>query len=165
MTVLEKKEAVGFNTEKLDAGFITKSLFWARGLIGQVFGWVEDEELTKSVSFVARLTAEERGRSRIEPGKKEGISRVLYCFENEIAAEIVNRTVRFWVMAKEQTADGYALYMAVYVRKLNWFTPIYMALVTPMLNWIIYPSLNKSVLRNWNSTQRPRSREMAAALN
>lgn len=162
MTVLDIKESIGFNTEELEAGFITKSLFWVRGLIGGVFGWDEDEELTASVSFVARLTDEERGRSRIEPGKKEGISRVLYCFENEFAAEIINRTVHcFWVMAKEQTANGYTLYTAVYVRKLNWFTPIYMALVTPMLKWIIYPALNKSVIRNWNDAENPKTRKLA----
>lgn len=156
MTVLDIKEAVGFNTEELEAGTFTKSLFWLRGLIGRVFGWDDDDELTESVSFLPSLTAEARGRSRIEPGKKEGISRVLYCFENEFAAEIINRTVHcFWVMAKEQTSNGYTLYMAVYVRKLNWFTPIYMALVSPMLKWIIYPALNKSVIRNWQKMNGP----------
>jgi hypothetical protein len=163
MTVLEIKEAVGFNTEQLETGILTKSLFWLRGLIGRVFGWDEDEELTGSVSFLPRLTAEERGRSRMEPGKKEGIGRVLYCSENEFVAEIINRTVHcFWVMAKDETADGYALYMAVYVRKLNWFTPIYMALVTPMLKWLIYPALNKSVKRNWLATQRPKPQTSVA---
>lgn len=93
MTVLDIKEAVGFNTEELQAGVIATSLFWLRGLIGRIFGWDEPEELAVSVSFLPRLTAEERARSRIEPGKKEGISRVLYCFENEFAAEIVNKTV------------------------------------------------------------------------
>lgn len=150
MTVLEIKEAVGFNTEQLEAGAITKSLFWLRGWIGRVFRWDDDDKLAQSVSFLPRLTADEIGRSRIEPGRKEGISRVLYCFENEFAAEIINKTVHcFWVMAVEPTANGYALYMAVYVRKLNWFTPIYMALVGPMLKWIIYPALNRSVIRHW----------------
>ena len=153
MTVLEIKEAVGFNTEKLDAGVVTKALFWIRGLIGRVLGWDDDDQLAGSVSFLPRLTAVDIGRSQIEPGRKEGISRVLYCFENEFAAEIINRTVHcFWVMATEPTANGYALYMAVYVRKLNWFTPIYMALITPMLKWIIYPALNRSVAINWNKT-------------
>lgn len=163
MTILDIKESVGFNTEQLEAGVVTKSLFWLRGLIGRILGWDEADDLAESVSFRPRLTAEQRARSLVEPGKKEGISRVLYCFENEFAAEIINKTVHcFWVMAKEQTSDGYALYMAVYVRKLNWFTPIYMALVTPMLKWLIYPALNKSVKRNWCATQRPKPQTSVA---
>lgn len=162
MTMLDIKEAVGFNTQELEAGSITKFLFWLRGLIGRIFGWDDDKELAESVSFVPRLTAEERERSLIEPGKKEGISRVLYCFENEFAAEIINKTVHcFWVMATERTSNGYELYMAVYVRKLNWFTPIYMALVTPMLKWVIYPALNKSVIRNWNEVEKPTKHKLA----
>ena len=150
MTVLDIKETVGFNTEKLEPGGITKALFWLRGLIGRLFGWDDADKLVESVSWLPRLTRKERARSLITPGKKEGISRLLYCFENEFLAEIVNKTVHcFWVMATKQTADGYVLYMAVYVRKLNWFTPIYMALVTPMLKWVIYPALNKSIKKRW----------------
>jgi hypothetical protein len=37
----------------------------------------------------------------------------------------------------------------VYVKKLNWFTPIYMALVSPMLKWVIYPSMEKGVKSRW----------------
>lgn len=166
MTVLDIKESVGFNTEQLEAGVVTQSLFWLRGLIGRIFGWDEADDLAESVSFRPRLTVGERARSLIEPGEKEGISRVLYCFEDEFAAEIINKTVHcFWVMATERTTDGYVIYMAVYVRKLNWFTPIYMALVTPMLKWIIYPALNKSVVRNWEKIQKPRLPEIAKALN
>lgn len=164
MSVLDIKEAVGFNTEELETGILTKSLFWLRGLIGRIFGWDDADKLEESVSFLPRLTAEDKARSMVEPGKKEGISRVLYCFENEFVAEIINKTVHcFWVMAKEETSNGYAMYMAVYVRKLNWFTPIYMALVTPMLKWVIYPSLNETVARNWMKTQNPRPQEIAPA--
>jgi hypothetical protein len=164
MSVLDIKEAVGFNTEQLETGIFTKSLFWLRGLIGGIFGWDAADKLAESVSFLPRLTAEEKARSLVEPGKKEGISRVLFCFENEFAAEIINKTVHcFWVMAKEKTSNGYSLYMAVFVRRLNWFTPIYMALVTPMLKWIIYPALNKTVARNWEKTQNQGLQEIATA--
>jgi len=155
MTVLDIKETVGFNTEKLEAGGITRTLFWLRGFIGYIFGWDDAEELADSISFLSKLTGEYRERSLVPPGQKEGISRVIYCFENEFLAEIINRTVHcFWVMATRQTDDGYVLFMAVYVKKLNWFTPLYMALVTPMLKWIIYPALNKSVISNWKNAER-----------
>jgi hypothetical protein len=39
--------------------------------------------------------------------------------------------------------------MAVYVKKLNWFTPVYMALISPLLKWVIYPAMMKGVRRRW----------------
>ena len=153
MTMLEVKEAAGFNTGKIEAGPITTALFWLRGFIGRIFRWDNDEELANSVSYIDRLTAEERERSKVRPGTPEGISRVLYCSDNEFLAEIVNRTVHcFWLLAIREAADGYKLYSAVYVKTLNWFTPVYMTLVGPMLKWIIYPALYKSVRDHWQQT-------------
>ena len=142
---------IGFGDQgEIEVGPITKALFWLRGMIGRIFHWDNVKELSESVSYLSRLNEEDRTRSLITPGKEQGISRVLYCFENEFLAEIVNRTVHcFWLMASERTATGYALYLAVYVKKLNWFTPIYMALVSPMLKWIIYPSMENGVKRRW----------------
>jgi hypothetical protein len=97
-----------------------------------------------------RLTAEERAKSLVPPGEVRGISQVLYCFENEMALEIINKTVHcFWVIASEPTEEGYDFYNAVYVKKLNWRTPIYMTLVSPVLKWVIYPSIDKSMRQNW----------------
>ena len=156
MSVLDIKEAVGFNTEELPPGVITRTLFRLRGLIGFIFGWDDDEKFAEAITYLSRLTGEQRDRSLVPPGKKEGISRVMYCFADEFLAEIINKTVHcFWVMATKPTDYGYSLYMAVYVRRLNWFTPVYMALVSPMLHWIIYPALNKSVISNWNKTKYP----------
>jgi hypothetical protein len=63
---------------------------------------------------------------------------------------VVIRTVHcFWLLASERTEEGYALYLAVYVKKVNWFTPIYMALITPLLKWIIYPSMEKGIKNRW----------------
>ena len=151
MTIAEISAIVGFGDQvEVEVGPVTKALFWLRGIIGRVLHWDDAQELTDSVSYLPRLREEDRARSLITPGKVQGISRVLYCFENEYLAEIVNRTVHcFWLLASERTAAGYALYLAVYVRKLNWFTPIYMALVSPMLKWVIYPSIEKGIKRQW----------------
>lgn len=151
MTIAEISAMVGFGDQvEVEVGPVTRALFWLRGMIGRVFHWDDAKELTEAVSFLPRLSDEDRARSLITPGKPQGISRVLYCFENEYLAEIVNRTVHcFWLLAVERTATGYALYLAVYVKKLNWFTPIYMALVSPMLKWIIYPSMEKGVRSRW----------------
>jgi hypothetical protein len=122
-------------------------------LIGRILRWDEAKELVESVSFISRLNEEDRARSQIVPGKPAGISRILYQFKNEMLGEIVNRMVHcFWLMATERTANGYALWFAVYVKKLNWFTPIYMALISPLVKWIIYPAMLKGVRRRWEKS-------------
>lgn len=151
MTIQEISEVVGFSGEvEMEVGPITQTLFWLRGLIGRVLHWEDANELVESNSFISRLTEDDYAQSRIMPGKAAGISRIMYQFENEMLAEIINRTVHcFWVMASERTPTGYALWLAVYVKKLNWFTPIYMAVITPMLKLIIYPAMTKGVRQRW----------------
>jgi hypothetical protein len=128
-------------------------LFWLRSLIGRILHWDDAAELVDSMSYLSRLNEEDRARSVIEPGKTLGISRVLYCFENEYLAEIINRTVHcFWLLVSEQTSTGYALYIAIYVKKLNWFTPIYMSLISPLLRWVVYPSMEEGIKRRWTTT-------------
>lgn len=151
MTIAEISALVGFGDQvEVEVGPLTKALFWLRTLIGRVLHWDDAKELTELVSYRSRLTTTDRARSMIEPGRPQGISRVLYCFDNEYLAEIVNRTVHcFWLLASERTATGYALYLAVYVKRLNWFTPIYMALISPVLKRVIYPSMENGVKRRW----------------
>lgn len=141
---------------EFEVGPVTKALFGLRGLVGRVLHWDDDQRLADAVTYLKRLSGAARQRSLIPPGKAEGISRVLYCFENEFLAEIVNRTVHcFWLLATERTSNGYRLYLAIYVKKLNWFTPIYMALVTPVLKCIIYPSMLQSTRKRWGQTFPP----------
>lgn len=151
MTIEEISGVVGFGGEvEMEVGPVTQALFRLRSLIGRILRWDEANELVESVSFISRLNEEDRARSLIVPGKPAGISHILYLFENETLGEIINRTVHcFWLMATERTASGYALWFAVYVKKINWFTPIYMALITPILKWIIYPAMLKGVKRRW----------------
>jgi hypothetical protein len=154
MTIGEISDVAGFGGEvEMEVGPVTRALFWLRGLIGRILRWDEAKELVESVSFISRLNEEDRARSFAPPGKAAGISRILYQFENEMLGEIINRTVHcFWLMATERTANGYALWFAVYVKKLNWFTPVYMALVSPLLKWIIYPAMLRGVRQRWEET-------------
>lgn len=151
MTLREISAVTGFDGEvEMEIGPIAKGLFWLRGLIGRILGWDDVPELVESTSFLPRLSPEDRARSLIIPGTPAGISRILYQFQDEMLGEIINRTVHcFWLMATERTSQGYALYFAVYVRKINFFTPIYMALVAPMLKWIIYPAMMRDIRRRW----------------
>ena len=154
MTIEEISCAVGFGGQvEVEVGPVTQALFRLRTLIGSILRWDDASELVESVSFISRLNEEDRARSTIPPGKPSGISRILYQFENEMLGEIINRTVHcFWLMATERTGNGYVLWFAVYVKKLNWFTPIYMALISPLLKWIIYPAMLNGVRRRWEKT-------------
>jgi hypothetical protein len=151
MTLQEISDVVGFGGEaEMEVNPLTQGLFQLRALIGGILNWDEAQELVTSVSYLSKLSEEDRARSHVAPGKAVGISRILYQFDDEMLAEIVNRTVHcFWVMASERTANGYRLWMAVYVKKLNWFTPIYMALISPLLKWVIYPAMHKGMKRRW----------------
>jgi len=151
MGLKEISDVVGFSGEvEMEVGPITQALFWLRTLIGRLLRWDEASELAVSVSYLSKLSAEDRARSLAPPGKPAGISRILYQFEDEMLGEVINRTVHcFWLIASERTAHGYALYFAVYVKRLNWFTPVYMALISPLLKWIIYPSMLKGAKQRW----------------
>lgn len=136
--------------EDFKAGFVTDTLFKLRTFLGKIFGWDKVPDLKEKNSWITRLTEEERKKSLIPSGKTESISTIFYCFKNEILFEIINRTVHcFWVLASVEKNDGYDLYVAIYVKKLNWRTPIYMTLISPMLKWVIYPAMRKSIQENW----------------
>lgn len=139
--------------ENMKFGFITKILFWLRGLIGKILGWDDVPEMQQKNSWITKLSAEERERSLIPSGKVESINTILYCYDHEILFEIINRTVHcFWVMTSVEKIDGYDLFVAVYVKKINWRTPIYMTLISPVLKWIIYPAVGKGIKENWEKT-------------
>ncbi|HEX8268225.1 MAG TPA: DUF2867 domain-containing protein [Pyrinomonadaceae bacterium] len=151
MTLPEIYRATGLSDlGDVELGTVSKGLFWLRGLIGKIMHWDEVPELVNEISWLPRLSGEERAKSLIPPGEVRGISRVLYCFENEMVLEIINKTVHcFWVIASEKTSFGYNLYNVVYVKNLNWRTPVYMTLVSPVLKQVIYPVIGESIKRNW----------------
>jgi hypothetical protein len=160
MLLPEISAIVGFGGgQEVEVGPVTRALFWLRGLIGRALGWEDADDLVRKWSFVERLTDEDRARTLVSPGTADGIMRILYSFENEFLGEIVNRTVHcFVVMTSEETAEGYGLTVAIYVRRLNWFTPIYMALTAPVLEWVVYPSMTRGIRRSWARAFPPRPR-------
>jgi len=97
-----------------------------------------------------RLTQEDRDRSSVEAGTRDGAFHFIYRFENEQLVELQNRTAHAAALsALAETADGYRYYFAVYVANVSWFTPIYMALIDPFRKWIVYPALLKNIRATW----------------
>ncbi len=102
--------------------------------------------------FAERLTEEDRERSAVPPGTVEGFFRVVYSFENEALRETANRTVHAATLfALVPSEHGYRLYFAVYVRRVSWITPVYMALIGPFRKWVVYPAIFRQIQRRWEN--------------
>ena len=132
---------------------IVRRLLKIRLLIGQRFGWDREPAASAWETFEGRLTAADRSKSLAPAGTREGLFRVVYRFKNEQLLEVVNRTAHAAALsALVEAPKSYRFYFAVYVRRVSRFTPIYMALIDPFRKLVIYPSLLRAVLGNWNKT-------------
>lgn len=124
----------------------SRALFRLRLLLGRLFGLDGEPTNAGATSFANRLTVDDRERSSVVSGARAGNFRVVYRFENEQLLEVHNRTVHAAALsALAKTASGYRYYFAVYVVRVSWITPLYMALIDPFRRWIIYPALLKNI--------------------
>jgi hypothetical protein len=127
-----------------------RALFGLRFLLGRIFRLEDQPKGSGAASFAKGLTAEDRARSSLAPGTRDGPFRVVYQFENERLLEVHNRTVNAaLLMALAETEAGYRVYLAVYVCNAGWITPVYMALIDPFRRWIIYPAIMKHIRAIW----------------
>ena len=130
---------------------VVRALLDIRLSAGRLLGWDREPAATAWESFATRLTSADRSRSLTPAGTREGLFRVVYRFENEQLLEVINRTVHGAALtALVETASAYRFYFGVYVRRVNRFTPVYMALIDPVRRLLVYPSLLRSVRANWD---------------
>jgi len=134
-----------------DFSIFVSLLFRLRATLGCIFGWDEERKDHPAKSYISFLTDAERRRSLIEPGSTTiGSFRAVYCFSNEALDEIINATVHsFSLLAMEPSTNGYTVYWAIYVKPLNWFTPVYMALIDPFRHIFVYPAIIKKIEGAW----------------
>jgi Protein of unknown function (DUF2867) len=136
---------------------VVRRLVNLRLLMGRFFGWDCPAPSTQATpTFADRLTDDDRARSLARAGIREGpdgLSSVVYRFENEKLVELTNQTVHAAALsAFVKTANGYRFYFAVYVSRIGWLTPFYMTAIDPFRRLIVYPSLLRSVRANWDRT-------------
>ena len=130
---------------------VAHALIGLRLFLGRIFRLETEPKDALAASFASRLTAEDRARSFVVSGTREGLFRVVYRFENEQLLEIQNRTVHAAALsALAERAGSYRFYFAVYVRQNTWITPFYMVLIDPFRKWIIYPALLKKIRAIWD---------------
>ena len=102
-------------------------------------------------TFATRLTDADRSKSLPPAGARDKFFRVIYRFENEQLAELINRTAHVVALtALIETPTAYRYYLAVYVRDVSPFTPFYMAMINPCRRRIVYPSFLRGVRARWN---------------
>ena len=131
---------------------VVRLLFNVRAALGRFFRWDNHSQERLAMSYIHRLTDDDRKRSIREPG---GVTvepfRLIYEFENEALEEAINATVHaFSLMTMQPVAGGHIVYWAIYVKKISQWTPVYMALINPFRRLLVYPALIRKVERLWN---------------
>jgi hypothetical protein len=135
-------------TEPHQVNPMVHALFSLRWFLGRLFRW---DKPTTIPSYVDRLPPADRACSLDQPGRQNGLFRVVYTFENESLGEIINSTVHAFSLLTLQPAEkGHTLYWAIYVKKINRLTPFYMALIDPFRRLLIYPAIIKTLQRHLN---------------
>ena len=130
---------------------VVRSLLNLRFVIGRWFGWDREQDASVRETFATRLTPADIARSLEPAGTPAGPFRVVYWFENEQLLEVINRTAHGAALsALVEMPDAYRFYFGVYVRRVSYVTPIYMALIAPFRKLIVYPSLLRSVRTTWD---------------
>lgn len=137
-----------------------RALFGLRLQLGRLFGWDRERHAARSTSFAARLSEEDRRRSRDAPGSPTlGPFRRLYRFEDEAVDEIVNGTVHaFSLLALVPAPGGHRGYWAIYVKPVGRLTPLYMAAIDPFRRLLIYPWTIRRIEVAWRADARSGSR-------
>lgn len=131
---------------------VVGALFALRKRIGRWFRWDTAKARWREGSYLERVPPALRAQSQIKPGTFDGSFRVLYQLDRESLVEVRNGTVHaFLASALVQTDGGYRLYWAVYVKKVSWFTPFYMAIIEPFRRWIVYPSVLRRLAKAWRA--------------
>ena len=75
---------------------------------------------------------------------------MLYVLRHEALSEIRNATVHgFMALALAERGQGYVVYMAVYVKAVSRFTPLYMGFIDPVRRFVVYPAIGRAVQQAW----------------
>ncbi len=129
-------------------------LFALRWTIGGWFGWDEGEAVAATLRD--RLPADLRDAPR--PAFDPLPAEVLYVTEDELAAEVANRTVHGVVhLGWVQDGEAYRGQMAVLVKRNGRLGEAYLAAIRPFRHLIVYPALMRQGGELWERA-RPRAR-------
>jgi hypothetical protein len=141
------------------ANLLPGALVAVRLGVGWVLRWDTERAADSKNSYAHRLTPADQEHCLGEcPGNRSGEFgfRLLYTFHHEITYEVQNRTAHAFVtMAMVPATDGYNLFFGIYVKRTNWFTPVYMATIDPFRRLVMYPTALRSIERRWRARWGP----------
>jgi hypothetical protein len=141
-----------------DASAPARALFALRTAIGRRLGWdaaSHSIESHRTESYLSRVWPELAARSLVAPGTMEAGWRVLFVLEREALTELRNATVHgFLALALVERPGGYRVYVAVYVKPVSRWTPLYMAAIEPFRRFVVYPALARRLERGWRERYR-----------
>ena len=127
---------------------VANALFGVRRFLGRVFSW-DRVPIRPEDSLLGRLSERDRRDSEITPGTPVGSFLLLYQFPREALSETRNATVRGFVCtALARTANGYRLYLGIYVIPGSWLTRPYLMAIAPFRR-ILYPAMLRRIRRAW----------------
>jgi len=127
---------------------VAHAMYGVRLALGRAFGW-DRVQMQPEYSLVSRLSERDRHDSEVAPGTREGPFRLLYRFPNEQLGEIRNATVQGYLCyALARTANGYRLFLGVYVLPVSWFTRPYLLAIEPFRR-VLYPAMLHRLQRAW----------------
>jgi hypothetical protein len=136
----------------------SRALFALRFRMGRCFGW--DDATTKrpipgctETTLSARLPDRLRGSANGSTLRAAGAFVPLYRTGDEYAAELSNGTVHgvlhlAWV---EQSRGRYRAQLAVYVKPRGRLGEVYMKLIEPFRQLVVYPALMRQIGRAWDA--------------
>jgi hypothetical protein len=125
---------------------VVRGLFAIRWKIGELLGWDEGE--ASNTTLRDRIPADLRAASRPEFDPLP--AQTLYVTDDELAAEVANRTVHGvlhlgWV----EDGDGYRGQMAVLVKPGGRLGAAYLAAIKPFRYALVYPRMLREIGRAW----------------
>ena len=139
---------------------IARSLVFLRVYLGEIFGL--DKKINSlpipgsiETSIKDRLSFEDQKRSLAESseedGDNEGLWRTVYLYENELLIELSNDTVHAlmhlgWV---HKSGNIFTARLAIYAKPRGNLGMLYMKLIMPFRQLIIYPALMEDVKNRW----------------
>ena len=135
----------------------SRTLFWVRGLLGELFGWDRHDRerpipSSNDMTLASRVPEHLRGTTTPTHATLRMAGAVpLYRTDDEAALEISNETVHGVIHLGWIERDGgrHGAQMAIYVRPRGLLGRSYMALIAPFRHLIVYPSLMKTIGRAW----------------
>src|SRR5215469_4702985 len=83
-----------------------RALVNMRLALGSIFGWDREPAAKSCETFASRMTTADQSKTLVPPGRREGMFRVVYRFENEQLLEVINRTAHAAALSALVETDG-----------------------------------------------------------